>query len=1403
VRVAVAAIAVVVILLLQSLSAAPFSSLGESRGSPLTENSTPATSPAESPAAPTFAGSGTCIIQFLETCPGLADGGTSGFVHPDIFDNASWANLTPNPTPSSYPSSREDPSMTYDDELAATLLFGGDSWTTPVSSTYVLYQDTWKFAHGKWTELMAGTACTATSCPSPRTHAMLAYDQIDHEAVLFGGAASIGNPMKVLSDTWVYSNGAWSNVTKTAGTPPAARFDGSMTYDSADGYVLLFGGANGTLTTLGDTWTFVHGKWSNISASEPAAPDRRAGAAIADMPGGYVELFGGETNGTVIAGGQVCTGGWSWEVAPFLQFYFHLGKWTPVPGPLDCVASPQRPPPAIAPSDPNTPCGRTDAALAWSPKNNRLVLFGGLGYGAGGLEYCSGAEILQNDTWVFEPDASFYSFPGPAWVPDESPGAPAPRYGMGYSSDLASGFFLIFGGFTTWPPTLKTTTDETWRYYQPLTAMISGPTNATELSPSFYGIQAYGGSGNLSYEVTATGLRNGHTFLGCSLFITPTELPIPQDGNVVYTCAPAKLSYNIYRLELKVTDNVNLSSVYLTQTTVTVSPVLALNIYSEYQYYFYENFDLNNTFGVQAVADGGAATNVSGVFDGSPVYFSATNSSGLWWNSTPIEMSSIPPGSSLRVTGQFSGWTANATYQVQIINTPEWLQTIFAVTNATHQTSSSGKGPYGLTFTLARTYSWNLTSVFNFSLPVNLLAGNYSLIPTLNMRFTANSYGNITLGGGFVLSTPAISIGDFSLTLSAGVNVTGTFALDHQGSDITGITWESATITLFVSADVSGSIPIYGFEFDFLGQSVKVGFTLDLDVAPYVGLTLILEEATVVSGDVVSGLGVELSQLLGAFDLSLTATVSFGIGIASVALGGTVSIALVFSILPPPFNISGGAVNGSLIWKASFLCWNWNGSILGPGTIYAWGVLSGLRPAEHGAESATSAGSGWTFIPRYYNTTGYSAPTWEPSQIQGMAISDVYPFADVAAAAGSDGAYLFLTNDSVNLPVDEGLSISADRLDASTNALVPVPPPVPPGTVIFHPKAVTLPDGAIYVIWSAVPAAELPLTTPSALQSVVVQGALFTPGSDTWGPVQTWSSWGIAQSYQLAVSGNGTRIAVLVADAATPNATTPEQLLEFDTSTGTELSNVSVVGYTELVSFSAANGWVVADDLAGNFTVLNVASGSAVPLSPVVPAGFVLQSAAFAAGSSSVLDLWYVGRTSDRILLYDLGAGQTIVSITTPGNTSGTNAVFAGGVYYLFASTPATVQGWTVVGGTAAPYVLVRQAGLRHFGVVQLGPALLLYGLAASGNASEPIVNLVLAEVPGSLPVIPTPPSQGSSTPPSSGPSSSQTLFYLALAAVGAAIVLAVVAVVTRRRPPSSAQPPSSEEKPNPPEPEG
>lgn len=176
----------------------------------------------------------------------------------------------------------------------------------------------WVLSHGTWRVDPIGLPSDASAQYPGAT-----FDAGDSQLLEFGGVEWTGNGDTIpvaqpQNQTWAYQGGSWSEVT-SARSPPA-RFAPALTYDAADGYALLFGGACSAagrfsaLPLCGDTWTFSHSVWSPLNLSTAASPSPRMDAAAAyNSALGCVELFGGYGD----------EGGW----IPDLWTFCH-GQWT-------------------------------------------------------------------------------------------------------------------------------------------------------------------------------------------------------------------------------------------------------------------------------------------------------------------------------------------------------------------------------------------------------------------------------------------------------------------------------------------------------------------------------------------------------------------------------------------------------------------------------------------------------------------------------------------------------------------------------------------------------------------------------------------------------------------------------------------------------------------------------------------------------------------------------------------------------------------------------------------------------------------------------------------------------------------------------------------------------------------
>ena len=174
----------------------------------------------------------------------LFGGNNYSMVFDDTWTYSYTADTWTQMSPENAPSKRWYTSMVYDSTSKMTILFGGYDGTSEFNDTWVynLTTDTW-------------TQMNPVNAPTERQLAPMVYDSNYHKVILFGGTSY---PIS-LNDTWVYdpSTNVWFPMTPSPS--PSARQGHTMVYDNTSDQVILFGGANGTLTTafyFDDTWAY-------------------------------------------------------------------------------------------------------------------------------------------------------------------------------------------------------------------------------------------------------------------------------------------------------------------------------------------------------------------------------------------------------------------------------------------------------------------------------------------------------------------------------------------------------------------------------------------------------------------------------------------------------------------------------------------------------------------------------------------------------------------------------------------------------------------------------------------------------------------------------------------------------------------------------------------------------------------------------------------------------------------------------------------------------------------------------------------------------------------------------------------------------------------------------------------
>ncbi|MFH1823804.1 MAG: kelch repeat-containing protein [Candidatus Firestonebacteria bacterium] len=178
-------------------------------------------------------------------------GGLGASALQDTWEYSFSSNTWTNKNASNPPSARYKGIMVYYSVQQVMVLFGG--WDGSVKG------ETWVYDYGSngWTPKSPSGPPSARFC-----HGM-AYDVLNERVILFGGTSDGANGN---NETWVYNvaagaEGEWTQKIPVTGSP-SARFNHSMCY-AGNGKVILFGGFDGSVYK-NDTWIydFVENTWT-------------------------------------------------------------------------------------------------------------------------------------------------------------------------------------------------------------------------------------------------------------------------------------------------------------------------------------------------------------------------------------------------------------------------------------------------------------------------------------------------------------------------------------------------------------------------------------------------------------------------------------------------------------------------------------------------------------------------------------------------------------------------------------------------------------------------------------------------------------------------------------------------------------------------------------------------------------------------------------------------------------------------------------------------------------------------------------------------------------------------------------------------------------------------------------
>ncbi len=177
-------------------------------------------------------------------------------------------------------------------QTGSLLLFGGDSANPNATE--------WLWDGAEWSTL---------TTPVPRRGGQAITQLANGDLLLFGGYDGNGTP---LLDTWLCSNGAWTQLAPTATPPAMAQGTMIMTSDPAGGAILI-----GQVTVLRETWRFANGQWSHVNT---AVPNGQSWTLFTDTVRGEVGLAVAKVLGIEIYG--LVGGAWEQRSQPNIHLAF-------------------------------------------------------------------------------------------------------------------------------------------------------------------------------------------------------------------------------------------------------------------------------------------------------------------------------------------------------------------------------------------------------------------------------------------------------------------------------------------------------------------------------------------------------------------------------------------------------------------------------------------------------------------------------------------------------------------------------------------------------------------------------------------------------------------------------------------------------------------------------------------------------------------------------------------------------------------------------------------------------------------------------------------------------------------------------------------------------------------------
>lgn len=192
------------------------------------------------------------------------------------LSGGAWTQLTP----AVLPGARRYQAISTDTLTGEVWMYGGQD----TSSSNAL-DETWLWNGSAW-QLLA----PANSAGGHAFHGM-AYDMARGVSVVFGGRRNLFNPNQVLSETWEFASGTWTQ--RFPVTSPPALLDPAVSYHPALGQVMLFGGEDANGQGSDRTWLFDGTDWTEINTTGVRPSPRTQARLVPILSRNIAVLFGG------------------------------------------------------------------------------------------------------------------------------------------------------------------------------------------------------------------------------------------------------------------------------------------------------------------------------------------------------------------------------------------------------------------------------------------------------------------------------------------------------------------------------------------------------------------------------------------------------------------------------------------------------------------------------------------------------------------------------------------------------------------------------------------------------------------------------------------------------------------------------------------------------------------------------------------------------------------------------------------------------------------------------------------------------------------------------------------------------------------------------------------------------